>query len=552
MVTGITPAQKVESLTLFLIQKGFSAPEDALTAEALVASQRHELSAGLSFSGTFFLQGTHRSEPSWVPFVNSGLKTPLARLRNASTSALLFVKQDGHLFAFAFGPGGRFMLREDRVEHDFGLLVVLNAVDRAALRSVDMATFDDDRMLTRRQSSRGSSIGVFGLDPSRDMLRAVVGTPKDPAVARLVAGADRLAFRAKVSFTELGVKCGQMLALYSQNDYKTHFPWIDNLKVVRDASVVASLDEDLETRLTSGALDEMHLADPEIIEWSRVDGYRYTTDAAQVPLHNDLSLADYIAAAQQKRPNESPTVERLKSDQVHAMNEATGTPVHRWSIYRTLILDLIRPEARYALADGRWYEINKAFAAVVETQVNAIPACALDFPDAHPLEREDAYLIRAAPLMAASNPCHIALLDKQLVKTTGAETQVEVCDLFSEAGHFIHVKKGNRSSTLSHLFAQGSVSASLFVRDSQFRADVRALVANSPCDKAELFPTTSVTPGSFTVVFAIVSPRTGPAPTLPFFSQVNLMNASQTLRTMGFRVEQRPIITAAAVAPPAP
>ncbi|MBD7969562.1 DUF6119 family protein [Paenibacillus gallinarum] len=50
--------------------------------------------------------------------------------------------------------------------------------------------------------------------------------------------------------------------------------------------------------------------------------------------------------------------------------------------------------------------------------------------------------------------------------------KIEVCDLFSKNKHFVYVKKGTRSATLSHLFAQGSVSMTLLKDSTEYRSYV--------------------------------------------------------------------------------
>src|SRR5206468_2006802 len=156
--------------------------------------------------------------------------------------------------------------------------------------------------------------------------------------------------------------------------------------------------------------------------------------------------------------------------------------------YRAVAFDLEYGDAVYALTDGHWYEIETSFAAAVTAQVAGLQDSDLSFPDANIGEREDAYLMRAAPEMSAAMGMHVAVMDKKLAKAAGARTGVEVCDLLSELGHFVHVKKGDESAALSHLFSQGTVSAELFIVDAQFRAEARAYVAGTPCDSDDLFP----------------------------------------------------------------
>ena len=109
--------------------------------------------------------------------------------------------------------------------------------------------------------------------------------------------------------------------------------------------------------------------------------------------------------------------------------------------------------------------------------------------------------------------------------------------------------KKSRSSTLSHLFRQGLVSAELLVRDASFRSQVRELVDEVEQRRAandqrfatgfkNLFNAAGATPGHHEIVFVIIGDWQGQASplSLPFFSQVNLRQRAEDFRAMGFRV----------------
>lgn len=532
-----------QHLTVSLIQREYTGPDDALTPEALATVDRLRLRRSLPYRAVVYVQRQQRREPGWVPFLNTGLTEPLTGIRNASSSAVLIIQRSGHLFAISFGFG-RFLLREDRVERDFGLRVVLNTVDPESLRSVDLRTLDETTLITKRQASKGSTIEVFGVDVSRDMLRAVTGTPANLAFARSVTGADRVAFTAALEIDQLGAKCDELLSAYSSVSYREWYPWVDNLRVVRERALIVALDGELVARLAGRHLQRVHLAAPEQVDWEAADGYRYSVDSPSAELREDLDIEDYLGAAAEKRPKEAVSLEHLKSDHISVLGAASEQPLYRWTVYRALVLDLEYGGATYALTDGHWYEVEQSFANTITEQVAAMEDSEVWFPDARTGEREDAYVARAAPEMSAANGLHVALMDKRLARAAGALTGVEVCDLLSELGHFIHVKKGNESATLSHLFAQGTVSAELFVADSRFRAEARAYVQGTPCDTDDLFPTT-VRRDHVTVIYAIVNPRVGAlAQTLPFFSRVNLVNAARRLHALGCRVQKKHIAQA--------
>ena len=126
-------------------------------------------------------------------------------------------------------------------------------------------------------------------------------------------------------------------------------------------------------------------------------------------------------------------------------------------------------------------------------------------------------------------------LDCQGVRNPlGTGSTVEICDLLGPDNELIHVKRASGSSPLSHLFAQGLVSAQslLFSPDARerFAAKVKHL-GNGRTIRPAFIPTK--------VVFAILF-RKGDqitASTLFPFSQVTLAHTSRMLQSHQISVE---------------
>ncbi len=98
----------------------------------------------------------------------------------------------------------------------------------------------------------------------------------------------------------------------------------------------------------------------------------------------------------------------------------------------------------------------------------------------------------------------------------------------------IFVKRYGDSSVLSHLFAQGVVSAETFRREKKFRELVNS---HLPSTHALGTAVEQMSPQDFTVTFAIISESPKPLhESLPFFSKVNLRNAVKLLESNGYKV----------------
>ena len=128
---------KSMSLSLRLLREG-------LTVEQALRND-HELEEQPAEPGRLFVGQAPALPPTWFGFIDEFATGSLPRLVNQSCAAVLFLEVvDGRkrrTFALSFGTGHH-SLEPDSFERNFGLRVVLNAVARSNLRSVDVATLD--------------------------------------------------------------------------------------------------------------------------------------------------------------------------------------------------------------------------------------------------------------------------------------------------------------------------------------------------------------------------------------------------------------------------
>jgi len=512
-----------QPLNVFLLKTGTRRYEDALEVDEIAGLARYPLNQTLPFKGALFLAPQQKSPPRWLGFLENGVRGDLQRLYNASTSAVLFIRSAKRTFAFTFGYG-RSLLQPMRIERAFGLRVVLNTVDEEGLRSVDTKTVQELTVHTRRQTSRASRLADFGVDKEEDLVGSVAGVPRDAAFARMLSGADSLQFRAPVEFDELGEKCRAILQAYRRDDYKRRgFAFVDHVRKVTDPTLIEALDGDLADALVSRDFDGIHMAPPEMIDWASVDGFSFTRGADPEP---DLRLASFF---DQIRKVEEITVERLKQRQkvfVHLANAAKA--VAKWSVYRVLVAERERKSRRYALSGGDWYEIEKGFAQKIERRVAKIKSAGLRLPAAGRDEKESEYNARVSGR-------GIYCLDRKCARTDG--DPIELCDLYtSSPRQFVHVKRWTASATLSHLFAQGRISAEIFLTDATFRDEARVLLSEQAYSLASHVPSSRPDTTKYRVVFGIIKGGQGWKQSLPFFSQLHLVRSAESIRRLGFDV----------------
>ncbi|MCV7041345.1 TIGR04141 family sporadically distributed protein, partial [Mycolicibacterium moriokaense] len=97
-------------------------------------------------------------------------------------------------------------------------------------------------MSTNTQASKSAELPTFGVDISRDILRAVTGEPRDQTFSKRIAPADSLVIGVKTTASELPAICDDLLTAFTADEYKTDFGWIDQLSLVRERTSAGSIN----------------------------------------------------------------------------------------------------------------------------------------------------------------------------------------------------------------------------------------------------------------------------------------------------------------------
>jgi len=475
---------------------------------------------------SLFTTSVPAHSPKWANYLDPHTPSDLkAALYSASASAVLVLGASGRVFAVTFGQG-RHLLASDNFVQDFGLKVVLNTVAPDQLKSVDAKTIDETTVHTRRDVSRDSSFAAFELDPSRDLLRAVTGTPRDSTLAHRLTGSDALGIQTREQVPDLPALAERLLEAYEDDTYKENFDFIDYLRPERNQARRHELNEALVEALQEREIDDVHLAAPETLDWLDIDGFRYRT-----PFESDRLDADpRISAYLDLYVDSEISLEQLKGDRLVAKRSSDEGIANDWPIYKCLVYQVELDEFLFVLSAGEWFRVDRDYRSRVEAEVEALTKCE-DLPDADLGTDEDTYNKKAADALGA------LCLDKKLIYDGGPD-KMEVCDVLTQDGRFIHVKLRGSSSTLSHLFTQGTNSAERFLTDAEFRQKARAMVTDIDPAYEDVIPLERPQNASdHEVTFAVVTRSERETPlTLPFFSVVSLRAAAQRLRAFGFPV----------------
>ena len=184
------PSVRQQRVTLFLVKEGLKL-KDVWSEDA--EGDQTAVSVAKALSGTLMIGANKSRAPSWVKYLRPHVEAgQLDKLRNSSTASALAFEASGRIFVATFGYG-RFLVRAEACEPDFGLKVAVNMVEPDHLKSIDARGFEELTLHTQRDVSRESAFSAFDLDVEKDVVRSITGSPNDDELARRLSGADALA-----------------------------------------------------------------------------------------------------------------------------------------------------------------------------------------------------------------------------------------------------------------------------------------------------------------------------------------------------------------------
>lgn len=501
----------------------------------------------------FIAAGTPRP-PRWAGFLQQGFGDEVQVPSVVAPAALLAVRirygSEDAYFAFTFGSG-RYLLRDDAYIRNFGLRVALNALfegdrgeaefDPLRLRSVQSRRISANTIRQQGQANRASSLEEFEVDITRDLLSGVTGRPVDEDKwGTRLTGSNALHVGVDAHFEDLPALCVQMLKAEASTDYKTRFSWIDHVGRVDDPVLLAELENHIVDHLHAEFVSNLELVVPEIVEWPRLRRFRYPYERRPSVQRSELRLEDYIRVLKRHGLLEELAAPLLRRHRIDGLDE-NGDVAYSWSVWKCLSGEFEYRGSAYVLDDGQFFQVSRDYLAELDDfVVKHVPECDVHLPPARKGWHEDQYNAEAA-----GTETGLLLMDKRTIRFAQLTTPVELCDLLSVHQHLIHVKRNLGSSNLSHLFAQGRVSADLLFTSEQFRTDARAKVKEVVAERALdggdqflFFDSAPLDPRGFQIVYAVVADWGEDSfhVRLPFFSKVNLRRQSQELRRTGFRV----------------
>lgn len=521
---------------------------------------RHELNTNHAIDGLIFVKKKpdKPARAQWAKDLDGFAGKSLDGLEVASSSALMFVRAKGRVIVFSFGYG-RFLLSDEHIVLDFGIRTALNTLNHDTLRSVDLFSLEHEPIQKRSQATKKANINNFGVDVSRDVLKAVTGEPiKDVAWKTISGGGPQYSFTSKVfDYIEVLKIAENLVDYYQTESYKDRFAWVDNIQRITQTHLTEKLDKILIEKMKERSEAGLALTLPGAEDWGEIYGFSYTN--AKKTMYSAPSILDYYVATDVS----DLTIEKIKEHKLfcHKINGDTL----EYSIYEASYFECNHEGKLYILFSRQWFSIDLEYSKRIQNALMSVPISTINFPEVQQkwvkgskpkkdvkskasdskskigtgakaeekkhliLETEGEYNIRTAMKL---NMC---LMDKKLVSSVSSASPIEVCDLLSADGKFIHVKhRKGYSSGLSHLFAQGRVAAELLLTDQDFRKNAREKL---DAKTRHLISDAKFDVTNAEIIFLILGANSNTLVNdLPFFSKVNLYSTFVSLNARNFKV----------------
>lgn len=488
--------------------------------------------------GIIFFQRSSTKKPEWADFVLENFELDSNPFKNSSSYAAIIVPVEDRIFIIPLGMGIH-LLDQTKIHYNFGLRTALNAIPKNEIRQLDTTKPELKSQKTKRLAAVGTTPENFEINKDKEILRGIVGKlPEKLDLGSSFEGKDSL--RANISLgslKDLKSYLKKIYKLYQKDTYKVHYPWIDNISLVRDKKVEEELLKLLTKELRSGKLTDVYIIPPIFFsEDSEITGFKFSTgDGTRLEkkeLFEMPSIQDWKGSIATERKNI--TAETVINFKIHEIR--TDRVGRSWPLIRALAFETMLNGTKYILSEGSWYEISIDFYTLINDYFNSKVidvSKLLPSPTKNPI-KESEYNKEICKALKGRFLFDLGHKDAKL-KSIGKDGN-EVCDVYDTTTNtFIHVKMGKSSSSLSHLFQQGNFSGIALKQEEKLLDQFLGYLAHDGfASTATMKP---LQPHLYNILFLAVVGK-GKKHDIPFFSKVTFYNVtSKSLEYAGYNTK---------------
>jgi uncharacterized protein (TIGR04141 family) len=448
------------------------------------------------------------SRPEWADYLDPYFG--LAWQPLVSTSVVLLVAVRGRWLALTFGRAAT-LVRRELLEPDFGIRSTANTLARDGLLSATTVAFSELARHTTQRLSVAGTRSAFTVDFENEWTKTLAGSTGDD-LTRAMSGSQSLQVQTTAGhrLQDLEALLAYLLDRYRATDYQRTFAFIDRFAPLPRTDLICDeLDRVVERFLLNPGRERVVVVAPE-----HPGGPGLTH---RLKGHSEELDLDQLTSEARRRPRALDL--RVVSRTSDGVDLPGTTPIRMF-----LSAEVSRGDGHYVLSDGFWFRIERDFARELADFLAGIDVVTLrGLPRWYKSWEEKDYNDETADRLGWLK------LDRVLYPGPDRRHgQIEVADLVTPSMDFVCVKRMKRSAGLSHLFAQGSVSARLYRESEPYREFADSAIRRHWPRQGRIAPR---------FVYAIGLDRRRALPEgLPFFSRVHLRTHVQEIRRHGFDV----------------
>ena len=422
--------------------------------------------------GRIYIASTEENTVEWLDTLNLYTKDDLEGdlYKNKSNKAVMMLKyekdEEEYVFSLVFGYG-RTMLNEQSIVKNFGLRTAVNLIEESNIKSLNSLNISTNYLDIQRQALSYGSHSDLHVDTNADILKSISGRASYDSHYSTLNGADNLRFSAKSDVTLSDLLNGILDAYSSENYKEKGLEWIDHIQAVRDSKIIATLDKELINHIKDDSLDNPVIAPNKIMSHLDIEGYfisgMNSSHKLKGNFYDDIPSEQFWEFLSDKIEDKK-ILDKLKSCSLYCWANDSAQKIS--SIYDSLFIEIDHNNEKFFINNGDWFKIESSYYEYIVNKVDsievfkdqAIPCCEKDWNEGEFNKK-----------FVESAPARFKLFDKENfhMKEFGY-SKIEPADIITQDKQLIHVKKGGSSATLSHLFAQGVVSAQLYKNELLF------------------------------------------------------------------------------------
>jgi len=440
-------------------------------------------------------------------------------------------KDINRVFALCFGHS-QCILNTDKIDHFFGVKTALNLIDHEKIREINSRRIDTNVMQQKKQLSIHDTIEKFELEENIDWLFSATGTTKDiyhKTIAKSVGGKNSLRVSCEDELLSIQKKAKEILRVFiEEKQYKQIAPYIDALEEVKKQTLKKTLNDLLNNSVKNNNASFLTTAYPEFFDTNPVSfTIKYKYNSKNYPYITITSIQDFISSL-----TKDVNISKIKI----IGNDEEGNPVTlAYSLLDYLIAEIEYKGNKYVYSWKKWFCIKTDYRKEL---ISKIKKNIKDFTTTFNFPIYKKYLNDQRVLTynegkyneeVFNNHSDYLLLDKKLIDYSKSQ-KIEIADALSKNNEYICIKRMKDSATMSHLFMQGIVSATLLRNDEKFKETVKELKTN----KWKLNDIAIPNPY---FVFTIPSSKNGDIiDNLFFFSQITLDKTIKEISYLGYNI----------------